>query len=356
MNADNLIELKDLTKDLSVLFVEDSQILQKQVGKFLSKIFKEVYQAYDGEEGIKNFKRYKPDIILTDITMPKKNGLDMIREIMIIDDKTKIIVISAHNDEEVIAKIIALKVVDFLLKPLAMDKLIDKLLNVYGGKQLNSNKKCIRDLEMIHQHNGRIRFINYFKDIIIENDGKIISIDDGKFIIKIPHIQALAIEYEKYIIIELKSAKKFMKLKLLEVDTQKDLVYLINPMYINHTIKTNKTKHYFLNRNSKIGLHINHKYFEFNITDISLELITLYTPITDLELEIEDEINFTLVLTVDELSDAKKIFAKGNVLKKGSYSGGFKVISTLFIEDEDKEDFRQYINDIESSILLELTH
>jgi YesN/AraC family two-component response regulator len=355
MNADNLRELKELTKNLTVLFVEDSQVLQKQVSKFLSKLFKEVYQACDGEEGLEKFKKHRPNMVLTDLTMPKKNGLDMIREIMIINDKTKIIVISAHNDEEVISKIISLKVIDFLLKPLDMDKLIDKLLNVYGNKQNTSNKTCVKDLEMIYQHNGRVRFINYYKDILVQNDGKIVSIDEGKFVVKVPHIQALAIDYEKYIIIELKSVNKYMKLKLVEVDTQKDLVYLINPMYIDHTIKANKNKHYFLNRNSKMRLHINHKYFEFNIIDISLELVTLYTPLPDIELEVDDEINFTLVLCVNDSPGAKEIFAKGNVLKMGAYSGGYKIISTLFIEDEDKQEYEQYLNDIDSAILQELT-
>ncbi len=201
MNVENLKELREITKDLTVLFVEDSQVLQKQVGKFLGKVFKEVYQAFDGEDGVKKYKSHKPDMILTDITMPKKNGLDMIREIKIISDKAKIIVISAHNDEEVIAQIISLHVVDFLLKPLDIDKLIDKLLKVYGGDKLSSNKRCINDLEMIYQHKGRVRFINYFKEIIIDNDGQIIEIIENQFVLKIPHVQILAIDYEKYVII-----------------------------------------------------------------------------------------------------------------------------------------------------------
>ncbi len=150
-----------------------------------------------------------------------------------------------------------------------------------------------------------------------------------------------------------------MKLKLLSVDEEKDLVYLKNPMYISHTIKQNKNKHYFLNRNIKIGLHINHKYYDFNILDISNELVTMYTSLNDIELEVDDEINFTLDLVVDNISDNEngiiQIFVKGNVLKMGKYSGGFKIISTLFIEDEDKQNFQKYLLDIEKAILLELT-
>ena len=358
MNVENLRKLKDITSELSVLFVEDSQVLQKQVGQFLSKIFKDVYQAYDGQDGILKYKKYKPDIILTDITMPKKDGLDMIREIKIINNDVKIIVISAHNDESVIEKIIGLKVLDFLLKPLDIDKLIEKLLDVYVSSKKESKKLCFQSLEMLHQHNGKVGFINYYKKIAIENDGKIMDIVDGQICIKTDHLQVLAIEHEQYIIIELKNINKFIKLKLSKVDKENDLVYLINPMYINHTRAINNNKHYFLDNKTKIGLHINHSYYEFDIIEISSELVVMYCAESDIELNDEDIINFTIFLDLDESSNkmyATKIFSKGSVQKIGSFNGGMKIVSTVLIEDEDKILFKNYLHKIEDTIIFELT-
>jgi DNA-binding response OmpR family regulator len=355
VNIENLKELKDVTKELTVLFVEDSQILQKQVAKFLDKVFKKVYQSLDGADGIKKYKEYKPDLVLTDITMPKKDGLDMIREIKIIDNNAKIIVISAHNDEEVISKLITLKVVDFLLKPLDIDMLIEKLLNIYSKKQSNSSIQCVHDLEMIYQNNGRVGFINYFKDILIMNDGQIVAVDGNRFTVKVPHAQILAINYEKNITIELKTVKKFMKLRLVELDIKNDLVYMSNPMYITHTIKSNKNRYYFSHNHTKVGLHRIHKYFEFNILEISFERIVMYTPSKTIELEVDDEINFTLNLNLDETkTEEKNIFAKGNIFKIIPHSEGFKIVSTLLIEDEDKDDFKEYLDGIKQLILSEL--
>ena len=80
-NMENLKVLQEIAKDFTILFAEDSKALQKQVVIFLEKFFKKVYIASDGVEGITQYKEYKPDLILTDLTMPILNGHDMIREI-----------------------------------------------------------------------------------------------------------------------------------------------------------------------------------------------------------------------------------------------------------------------------------
>ena len=64
----------------------------------LKKYFHPFYTAYDGAEGLELFKKHRPAIIITDIEMPKMNGLTMSQEILKIDPDVKIIITTAHDD------------------------------------------------------------------------------------------------------------------------------------------------------------------------------------------------------------------------------------------------------------------
>ena len=70
-----------MKNNLTVLYVEDEIDIRRFMYKNLSRLFEKVLLASNGEEGLALFKNNKIDIILTDITMPKMNGLDMITQI-----------------------------------------------------------------------------------------------------------------------------------------------------------------------------------------------------------------------------------------------------------------------------------
>jgi CheY-like chemotaxis protein len=80
-NMEHIIQLKNIAQEYDILFVEDSKALQSQVSKFLKKLFKNVYTASNGKEGLESFKINRPKLILTDLTMPFMSGHEMIREI-----------------------------------------------------------------------------------------------------------------------------------------------------------------------------------------------------------------------------------------------------------------------------------
>ena len=77
----DVIELKDKSKHLTALIVEDSLTIQKQMKMFLDKFFEKVYIASDGLEGLEIYKRVFPNIILTDLQMPKMDGHEFIENI-----------------------------------------------------------------------------------------------------------------------------------------------------------------------------------------------------------------------------------------------------------------------------------
>ena len=67
--------------NLSVLFVEDDVEVSQQYVRMLKKIVKTVHVAYDGLEGLTAYNDHKPDIIISDISMPYLSGLDLVQKI-----------------------------------------------------------------------------------------------------------------------------------------------------------------------------------------------------------------------------------------------------------------------------------
>ena len=87
----------------------------------------EVQLAHDGEEGLEVAKVFVPDIILTDVRMPRMDGIEMSFKVRQIHPKCKIIFMSGYSDKEYLKSAIDLKVIDYVEKPLVMKELIEAL-------------------------------------------------------------------------------------------------------------------------------------------------------------------------------------------------------------------------------------
>lgn len=101
----------------SILYVEDEQDLREKMAAFLGKIFDRVETACDGIEGFEKYFQKSYDIVITDILMPRINGLEMIENIRKTSEMQEIIVISAYTDSEYLTKCIQLDVTGYMIKP-----------------------------------------------------------------------------------------------------------------------------------------------------------------------------------------------------------------------------------------------
>lgn len=110
-------------KDISILIAEDEDELREYLAEYLQIFFSNVFIAKCGEEAYKLYKKYHPDIILTDINMPNLDGLSLVSKIREEDTKTKIIIMSAHSEQDKLLKAIELNLVTYLIKPIKTDKL-----------------------------------------------------------------------------------------------------------------------------------------------------------------------------------------------------------------------------------------
>lgn len=92
------IEIKNRLKNFSVLFIDDEKVILDTMKEILPMLFKETFFASNGLEGIEKFKQSNPDLIITDLSMPKLDGISMLKQIKKIDSNVKIICISGHNE------------------------------------------------------------------------------------------------------------------------------------------------------------------------------------------------------------------------------------------------------------------
>ncbi|MEQ1723638.1 MAG: response regulator [Pseudobdellovibrio sp.] len=111
---------------LKCLIVEDSPFMREIYRYSLRELnnFSIVAEAQDGEEAIKLLLELQPDILILDLVLPKKNGIDVLRDLPTISAHTKTIVISSLEDENIITQAKALGAIFYLLKPFTKLQLV----------------------------------------------------------------------------------------------------------------------------------------------------------------------------------------------------------------------------------------
>ncbi len=149
-------------KNISILYAEDEDGVRKSVSSVMELYVDKVFEASDGEEALEYYHLYKPDILLLDICMPKKDGLEVLREIRKTDMHTPVIVMTAHTEKSYLLQAVELYITKYLIKPFNKKTLLDALnecLHVMAkdlGEKIELNKQNTYD------------FIN--KTIIRENE------------------------------------------------------------------------------------------------------------------------------------------------------------------------------------------
>ena len=123
----------------SILVAEDDLITRDVLCKILSTTFPRIhiYSVEDGRAGVELFKEHKPDIVITDISMPFMDGIQMAGEIKAVKGNTKFIVLTAYSGDELLfEKFKKIGFSDYLSKPIVFGKLfaaVEKCINELNG-------------------------------------------------------------------------------------------------------------------------------------------------------------------------------------------------------------------------------
>jgi DNA-binding response OmpR family regulator len=142
----NSKELLTYTKDLSILVVEDHEELRINVTEILKNFFNTVDSAVNGEDALKKYKdSFKTnskyfDIILSDIQMPRLNGVELVKNIYNINPEQIVIIVSAHDDTKYLLPLINLGIEQFIKKPIDYQDLLYVLLNASKNAKLSKTK------------------------------------------------------------------------------------------------------------------------------------------------------------------------------------------------------------------------
>lgn len=124
------------TFDVRILYVEDDKEIRTSVSEMLARRVKKLFIANDGMEGLEIYKKYQPEIIITDIKMPAMNGLEMAREIKDINNNAQVIISSAHSDVNYFTESIEIGINQYLLKPISSKKLFEAVDKCYHTIEL----------------------------------------------------------------------------------------------------------------------------------------------------------------------------------------------------------------------------
>jgi len=123
----DLKKLKLAAEGFNILYVEDNKALRLNAAKLLHKFFDDVVVAENGAVALEMFKEEHYQIVITDIRMPQMDGMELTKNIKHIQPNTKVIVMSAFDEKEVLLEAIKYGIFRYLKKPVNIKELTDVL-------------------------------------------------------------------------------------------------------------------------------------------------------------------------------------------------------------------------------------
>lgn len=112
----------------NILIVDDAMFMRTVLKNILVKEgYNVVAEASNGVEAIMKFKEFKPDIVTMDITMPEMDGIVALVEILKIDAKAKVCMVSAMGQQQIIMESVRKGAKDFIVKPFTPSDVLTKM-------------------------------------------------------------------------------------------------------------------------------------------------------------------------------------------------------------------------------------
>ncbi len=124
----------EILKNISVLYVEDELDLKDVTENFLSNIIGKVVSHDNGLDALHCFNEENFDIVITDINMPKLNGVELIKEIKKVNPNIPIIVTTAYNNEQQLQELYDAGMDEYIMKPIDLMQLVEKIVEAAQKK------------------------------------------------------------------------------------------------------------------------------------------------------------------------------------------------------------------------------
>lgn len=174
---------KELLKDIVILYIEDDDEIREFTSNTIAAIIKKIVVASNGIEGLEKFKENEDiNLILTDINMPKMDGIEMCEKIREINKDIPIIITSAHTEPLFLKRSLDINVSSYAMKPIDLYKLAANICKayepIYLKKQLedlkngnnNAIEEKIKEAKYILNTQNNISFIINNENLIEANE------------------------------------------------------------------------------------------------------------------------------------------------------------------------------------------
>ncbi len=159
-------------KEVSILVVEDNESELEELGELFDTYFKKCFRARDGKEGLEQFIKNRPDIVLTDLGMPSMDGFSMAEKIREIDGEVSIILHTIYADNDVFLKAIEHKISGYMVKPTNATLLLDILLKEFKGilKDREIKKEKMLMQAILEEFPDPIMVVDLDKNVLFANN------------------------------------------------------------------------------------------------------------------------------------------------------------------------------------------
>ncbi len=127
-----------------VLVIDDEDYFREDLARILTDSGYECQTAADGSEGLAKFESFNPEVVLCDIAMPKKGGIEVLDEVMRYNPKSSVIMITAHGSLDSAISAFRKGASDYITKPLVIEDVLQKIEWLIKYKRLEQEIKFLR--------------------------------------------------------------------------------------------------------------------------------------------------------------------------------------------------------------------
>lgn len=115
----------------SVLIVDDSMVMRKNLKNILVQGgYTVIDEAVNGEVAISKYQEHKPDFVTMDINMPEMDGIEAVKQIIAVDPKARIVMISSVNEKQMVMEALKYGAKYYVLKPVTYEKVQDAIRKI----------------------------------------------------------------------------------------------------------------------------------------------------------------------------------------------------------------------------------
>lgn len=227
--------MKDIKKINSILYVEDEKNVQDELAEFLENFCDKLYVADDGVEGLELYKKHQPKIVITDIRMPRMDGIELSKQLFELNKDIHIIFLTAFTDIEYLQKAIEIHADGYIVKPIDLQKLESLLKKVIKIELLN------KQLEKKTQY--ELKKKAELETILSTTLDGIVILDFTTQFLYVNNAFEQIIEYD------IKNLKELKAIDLIIEDEKNDFKNIITSVIQNQHVEHFQSK--FLTKNGK---------------------------------------------------------------------------------------------------------